>query len=513
MIKRYFAKKDNTITNAFEENLSTRGTGSNMGASDILEVFSIYGQQDSGSSELARILIEFDVNQITADRASGAIPASGSVNFFLNMYDTPHSQTVPRDFTLTVSAISASWEEGYGIDMDFYEDITRDGFGSNWIQARQSSSADGGQWGSPGGDYHTDTSSSFTQQFSDGFENLSVDVTPLVEQWLNSAGNILGSKPNYGFGIQLSNSFETATKSFFTKKFFGRDTEFFVYRPTLEARFNDSKKDDRGNFYLSSSLAGADENLNTIYLYNYVRGRLRNIPSVGTGQIGVSLFSSSAGAPVGSAFNLVQDGTRVLANNRFAVTGGHVETGIYSASVAFTGSDSLGKIHDVWFELGSSDALSAHGSTQFTTGTIELKRFAAQPFTTTQNYVLSMPNLQQRYRQDETPKIELYVREKDWSPNIFTVATRTKIPSLLIESASYQIKRSIDDFVAVPYGTGSIKYTELSYDVSGNYFNLDTGVLEAGYNYNICFAFYNENSNTYVEQPYKFKFRVVNDEY
>ena len=48
-IKKYIAEKDNTITNAFESNLSTRGTGSNMGASDILEVFSIYGQAQQPS--------------------------------------------------------------------------------------------------------------------------------------------------------------------------------------------------------------------------------------------------------------------------------------------------------------------------------------------------------------------------------------------------------------------------------------------------------------------------------
>ena len=44
MIKRYYATKDNTITNAYAENLTTRGSDANMGASDILEVFSIYGQ-------------------------------------------------------------------------------------------------------------------------------------------------------------------------------------------------------------------------------------------------------------------------------------------------------------------------------------------------------------------------------------------------------------------------------------------------------------------------------------
>ena len=43
-IKRYYATQENTITNAFKDNLITRGTGSNMGASDILEVFVIHGQ-------------------------------------------------------------------------------------------------------------------------------------------------------------------------------------------------------------------------------------------------------------------------------------------------------------------------------------------------------------------------------------------------------------------------------------------------------------------------------------
>ena len=47
MIKRYKAKKDNTITDAYKVAAPTaqslRATGSNMGAADILEVFTIYG--------------------------------------------------------------------------------------------------------------------------------------------------------------------------------------------------------------------------------------------------------------------------------------------------------------------------------------------------------------------------------------------------------------------------------------------------------------------------------------
>ena len=63
-IKRYFANADNTITNAFKEDLNTRGTGSNMGQADILEVFSIYAQQSSTSTETARFF-----NTISCSRA------------------------------------------------------------------------------------------------------------------------------------------------------------------------------------------------------------------------------------------------------------------------------------------------------------------------------------------------------------------------------------------------------------------------------------------------------------
>ena len=67
-IKRYFSNADNTITNAFKANLTTRGTGSNAGASDILEVFAIFGQASSGSLEKSRALINFDISKIKKDR-------------------------------------------------------------------------------------------------------------------------------------------------------------------------------------------------------------------------------------------------------------------------------------------------------------------------------------------------------------------------------------------------------------------------------------------------------------
>jgi len=48
-IKRYNAIADNTISNAWQSNLSKRATGSNMGAADILEVYSIYNRAYTSS--------------------------------------------------------------------------------------------------------------------------------------------------------------------------------------------------------------------------------------------------------------------------------------------------------------------------------------------------------------------------------------------------------------------------------------------------------------------------------
>ncbi len=496
MIKRYFALKDNTITNAFDRSLTTRGTGSNMGQADVLESFTIYAQVSNSSglsTEKARILIEFDLSEINADNNPTG------TKYFLKMYNAKHPFTLPRDFTMEVLAINGEWEEGRGLDMDNYSDLTYDVTGSNWIKRKGSTS-----WGAQGGSTHA--SPIFDASFSVGDEDLEVDVTTLVDQW------IAGSKNNNGFMVRMSSSLESAPESFFTKKFFARSTEFYFSRPVLEARFDDSKQDDRGQFYLSSSLATGEDNLNTLYLYNYVRGRLRNIPSLTDGKIGLSLFSSSAGAPIDDELILVADGTHVRAANQLAVTGGIVSTGIYSASLAFTGSADLTTINDVWFKLADTAAGAADTANQFHTGTISPKTLAAYSYSETGKYIFSVSNRNNSYASDQTHRIRVYAREKNWSPSIYNVAS-TIPDSLVFPSASYQICRTVDDRVVIPYGTGSTNHTRLSYDVSGSYFDLDTSILEPNYIYEVKLSVYDPDVGTYEEQPFSYKFRVVKNEY
>ena len=513
-LKRYTASADTTIVNAFKPNLRTRATGANAGMADVLEVYSIYGRETTASQELSRILINFPVTTITADRTAGTIPSSGSVSFYLRMFNAPHSKTVPRDFKLDIVAVSQSWEEGVGLDLETYKDDTKGNTGANWMSA--SSTA---RWKSVGGDYVAETISNvYSQTLTDGLEDLLVDITTLVENWITGSD---GSQfDNYGVGVRLSSSYEAhfsysagtdsgsvgqntygATKSYFTKRFFARGSQYFFKRPVIEARWDSTVKDARGDIYYSSSLAPAADNLNTVYLYNYIRGSLTNIPGVGTGEILVSLYS-------GSATNTAPDGPGSSSKVEFYdvntnITGGYKSTGIYTASLAITaGTTPLTKLFDVWHS----------GSTEYFTGSIVPKQFEAAQAVSKPTYYMNITNLRGKYRKDETARFNLYIRNKNWSPTIYTVANSNPEGTTVV-SASDRVYRVLDGYEAVPYGTGSDIHTQLSYDVSGNYFDFDMKLLEPSYAYAFKFAFYDSALVSWVEQPYAFKFRVEDYEY
>jgi len=505
-IKRYIANADNTIVNTYQDDMSTRATGSNSGKADVVEVYSIWERQQlsssatTGSQELSRVLMKFPVSQISASRVSGSIPASGSVNFYLKVFESSHSRTIPSDFKFVVQAVSRSWEEGDGLDLETYTDLTKNQVGSNWVRASKDAA-----WTNIGGDYHA--SPTYTQHFSGGIGNIEINVTELVEEWIG------GTKDNYGLGIRLSASYEAyyshssgddaeniihnpdgAKKSYYTKRFFARGSQYFFKRPMLEARWNSVVKDDRGNFYFSSSVAPAEDNLNTLYFYNYVRGRLRNIPAIGTGSIYVSIYS-------GSADNTAPSGSKlVLYTGETAITGGYYSKGIYTCSVGLTKSSdvTLDTLYDVWHN---------NSSTQYFTGAIQTGEYKGSVHTREPVYYINITNLRNSYMRNQVARFNLYVREKNWSPTIYSKANE-KAEHLIIPSASYRVIRTIDNYEPVSHNTGSDFATGLSYDVSGSYFDFDMSLLQPGYEYAFRFAFYDDELSSWQEQQQQFNFRV-----
>ena len=489
-IKRYYADQDNTITNAFESNLTTRGTGSNMGASDILEAFVIHGQTtasiDATSAEQARILIQFPIDSIVSDIASGEIPSS-SVQYQLKMFDAPHGDSVPYEYSLKVAMVSKSWTEGRGLDMNNYTD-----FGvCNWI-----SSSQGITWENQGGDFYNSSSYSSSFYFSGGLEDLDLDVTFAVDLWRTDG---VGTASNYGFLLKHEDSVISGSSgSFFTKKFFGRTSEYFLKRPYIEARWDSSRKDTRGNSFISSALAPAADNLNTLYLYNRIRGQLKDIPSLAGDEqkIYVSFFSSSNdGLPEGHRLHVLDSAGLVQQEitGGIVVEGGVAQTGIYSCSFAITSS--LDTVHDVWHS----------GSTEYFTGSFDLLGLTASFVESEVQHISDITNFKKSYVKGQKPVFRVYARERNWNPNIYDIAV-SEPPSQIIEDAYWRLFRLVDNMEVVPYGTGSQNETRMSYDVSGNYFDIDTDILDPGFMYGLQFTYH--LNGRYVEQPEVFKFKI-----
>lgn len=486
--KRYYATKDNTITNAFEPNLLTRGTGSNMGASDILEAFVIHGQTSASinatNAEQSRVLIQFPIDDLVTDIANGVVPSS-SLSYNLRMFNAPHVGTTPVSATLQVEMLSRTWNEGRGLDMDTYTDIGA----SNWGEYISNNA-----WTDGGGDVHAGTLNSSSFYFKLGPEDLDLDVGFAITQWRN------GDKSNYGFRIRNTNAAISGTEgTLYTKKFFARTSDFYFKRPYLEVQWDSGRKDNRGNFLVSSSLMTSADNINTLYMYNRVRGQLTDIPKLGTGgykdTLAVSVYAAKN--PTADPINIIDAYTGATATS---VTGAvlvengtdHI-SGTYTASFACATTSST--LYDVW----------STGSVQFYTGSFEPKDHNAVPVIDEVLYISNITNLQSSYLKGQVPTLRLYARKKNWSPNIYTVANATPTTEI-IEKAYWRLFRTIDNMEIVPFGTGSSQYTKMSYDVSGNYFEIDTSCLERGYSYGIQLAYYLEGN--YREQPEVFKFRI-----
>jgi len=608
-IKRYIADKDNTINNAFKSNLSSRGSKGNTGASDILEVFSIFGQASSASVEQSRILIQFPVSQIASDRASNAIPQSGSVNFFVKLSNASHNQTTPDSYDLCVSPLTRQWEEGIGLDMESY--LNEDA--SSW-----NSATDFKLWSVTGSDYasygniHSSTSPVEIRSFVSGSgDDVLLDVTSIVEDQisyingngleasssitfksnpppqsstvikltdhegtsfrfqytsgstgsigdirmiesgstttlaiqnlkaaidLNFSGTISASvssavvslrqvgggyfgntiisasdnsqfqnvkthfsggagAPNYGYVVKLSGSYESGarSRSYYTKKLFSRTSQYFYKRPYIEAQWESAIKDDRHDIIKSSSLAPAEENLNRIYLYNKRRNGLVDIPTTGSDLL-VQLFSSLGSVPVTAS------GESVSAANPTFITASRYDTGIYEAKFAYSGDQS--SLVDVWQTSGSTTGyVHLHTGSAFSVYGSNTDSFFETP-----DYSFNVTNLKSSYNPREKVTLRVYTRDRNYKTNVYTKST-TNVPSNTVRNAFYEITRVADSLVVIPYSTGSAQnYSGLSYDASGSYFNIDMGLFEPNYMYEIGLL-YKDGSN-YIEASERFKFRV-----
>lgn len=459
MIYRIFPSKDTFITNFVAPFVNVPVTGSNFGGSEILELFKKMGVSGAvgwpSSSSLGHVLMQFDFtgwNSLTS-----SLQAPPSPIWHLVLRNCRHAETLPSSYDIEIMNVSQSWDEGVGLDEDTFVDQGQ----ANWVQAHSNV-----YWTNPGGDFLQDLIVPY--HFDTGYEDVDVDVGQLVSRWLS------GTVQNNGFGIRVSSSLEANSLDYYVKKFHSRQTNFLTRVPYLEARWDDSIRDDRNNFVYDNS--------GTLFLYYEVRGQLTNIPGVVNGPNCLTLR--------------VADLSGTIFQTSASWTG---QTGIYSSSFLLpTGSYSGSVFSDIWYL----------GSKAYMTGAFSPTDQFAQPAFPNNKLNVQVPNLKNEYTVDESSELRVLVEPDDYNtPSVNTGSYNTY--GHIVTRGYYRIDNDRTKEQVVPFGTGSytggVDWTRLSYDGNGNYFNFFMGSLPPGNVYRIVFLIDQDGQKQVVDNGFKFK--------
>ena len=210
----------------------------NAGLDEVLEVRKDMSNS-GGNIKVSRILMKFDLSEITSSIVNGTI--STDAKYYLNLFDAG-SENLNVSQSLWAYPISQSWVEGQGTANDnpltlegaswkYRDGATQKTF---WLSGSEAAaSASGGAW-------RTDVYAS--QSFQYESDDMRMDVTPIVKKWLD------GTYPNNGFIVKRSGSFgnldtnvdEGSKDRLGNFKFFSRQTNT-IYPPKLEVEWFDSK--------------------------------------------------------------------------------------------------------------------------------------------------------------------------------------------------------------------------------------------------------------------------------
>lgn len=217
-----------------------------------------------------RSLIKFETSDISSSLAVyNAQSASQLFTASLLLRVTEFNE-IPATSTIYAYPVSQSWEEGVGTLID---KISTKGV-SWWYRNGESeelwnNKADDntgeeltGSFGTQidtdgrGGSWYT---SSLSKTFAYKVEDLEIDVTSFVKQWLS------GSIPNEGIILKLLSELESDSNDYGTFKFFSKQTNT-IYQPKLILKWNETFNEGTGSV-ISENYKAFASNINSEYKF------------------------------------------------------------------------------------------------------------------------------------------------------------------------------------------------------------------------------------------------------
>jgi hypothetical protein len=519
MIKRIPIVRDSILTNTYRTNLIDRATLVNIGDSEPLEMYKIYGEASSISTASAKILLGWDPEELFYKTlqsptyfSSYTNSASYGPQFILRLYDAPNYESAARKFYISASAVyttrtSYLIPEGLGTTYDTrivgvpnFETASLDRTNNtteNYWKSLVSTPVTGNLDG-------MGLSVTNVQYFPEGTENLEINVTNFMRTILSKNNSYLPSEILLALNKDFTNMSDTYfasntfTSSSYKKCFHSRHYFDFAQIPNIEIRFDDSVQDRRGCFYRKAISQTSASAAQVIAFYNYHNGRQKVVGDyIGnrTTPINVRIYDDPIS---GSALT-----TMLPAGTDF-------RCGIYTASFALETTASA--VYDRWFDNTGTRCLW--------TGSIRIRE---QP--DSDRYVFAITNLKNDcYRNYGYNRFRVNIRRKNYAPQIY-VKYENELDFDIPEYVFYKIERTRDRRSVIGYGSGSFShrlddalyplYTRLSSDKSGSYFDLCMDVLSPDI-YEVRFLYgwgtSGRDNNRYLfnfkEADQKFKFIV-----
>jgi hypothetical protein len=330
-VTRIYPQKSNTIASGAYRNL-------NSGQNAVTELWYGGGATDTAPerrNSISRFIMKFDLSELQRKLNSLEINPDLVTSYKLKMKNAiPRDRVLEPDnefdrlnkvvaasFDLICFPINKYWEEGRGYDM-FRENYYVKQKGnplitgtSNWEYATSIE-----QWDEPGVYSDPTGSTAVTyyseQHFDIGDEDIDMDITDIVNDWLS------GGSENHGIGIAYRRDYELlstdtrAISSFFTEK---TNT---AWKPYIEVEFDQVIRDDRNNV--------TNNRMSRLFLYTYSGNSLANYYSAGT----VTIRNASNNTDVFTGLTPVQ-----------------LEKGVYYVDVWMSGATRGQTYKDIWNDV------------------------------------------------------------------------------------------------------------------------------------------------------------------
>jgi len=483
---RAYVEKDTWITE--------QSTTSNFGLSPILEVWNKVNSTRN-TKEWARALIKFSLTSLTGGIIStGKYPdprTDTSVSAYMYLFNALHDDPIASNFTIWALPLTADWTEGTGLDND---KLSQTGY-ADALSATNTQSWTGlnsttGGHAVLGSDTKVYDSSSGSATFTQGEENLKVDVTTWFKGHLNSVS------ANYGFLLRMADGQEAkdgpeataagvdtsvSSTSFFTKKFYGRETNTRK-RPYIQLEWPGELKDDRSLMKFSKT--------GNLFFYNMVDGVMEDLN--GTKEFPGHVTISADG---------VATSPMTLTASRFA-------KGVYKVNIGTSAPAAGGSVSGINIGTSASSlfvdswVVTTAGEYLTTTGALTFNQpvQGAQSFNIS-NFTVNLINKQTTYDYGSTTKIRVFIRDRSTILSPVTGST-TAMSGFIAKSGTVEIRELTTDLVEVPE-------VEISYDKDGNWFELDTNNLYPDIEYKVVLKLNIKGDTFHYDRPDLWNFFVV----